>query len=139
MAKIMASKKAKEARRNRNHKVVMEQKVEKAVTAKKKQNVVETKEVAKTTVEKKAVEEKVVEAVEKKAVKKTTKSAAIQVIYQFEGREVTEKELITKVKEIWTSKGNKIKDITSLNIYIKPEEQMAYYVINDVENGKIEL
>lgn len=139
MAKIMASKKAKEARRNRNHKVVMEQKVEKAVTAKKKQNVVETKEVAKTTVEKKAVEEKVVEAVEKKAVKKTTKSAAIQVIYQFEGREVTEKELITKVKEIWTSKGNKIKDITSLNIYIKPEEEMAYYVINDVENGKIEL
>ena len=139
MAKIMASKKAKEARRNRNHKVVMEQKVEKVVTTKKKQNVVETKEVAKTTVEKKAVEEKVVEAVEKKAVKKTTKSAAIQVIYQFEGREVTEKELITKVKEIWTSKGNKIKDITSLNIYIKPEEQMAYYVINDVENGKIEL
>ncbi len=139
MAKIMASKKAKEARRNRNHKVVMEQKVEKAVTAKKKQNVVETKEVAKTTVETKAVEEKVVEAVEKKAVKKTTKSAAIQVIYQFEGREVTEKELITKVKEIWTSKGNKIKDITSLNIYIKPEEEMAYYVINDVENGKIEL
>ena len=139
MAKIMASKKAKEARRNRNHKVVMEQKVEKAVTAKKKQNVVETKEVVKTAVETKAVEEKAVEAVEKKAVKKTTKSAAIQVIYQFEGREVTEKELITKVKEIWTSKGNKIKDITSLNIYIKPEEEMAYYVINDVENGKIEL
>lgn len=139
MAKIMASKKAKEARRNRNHKVVMEQKVEKAVTAKKKQNVVETKEVAKTAVETKAVEEKAVEAVEKKAVKKSTKSAAIQVIYQFEGREVTEKELIAKVKEIWTSKGNKIKDITSLNIYIKPEEEMAYYVINDMENGKIEL
>ena len=130
----MASKKAKEARRNRNHKVVMEQKVEKVVTTKKKQNVVETKEAAKTT-----VETKVVEAVEKKAVKKTTKSAAIQVIYQFEGREVTEKELIAKVKEIWTSKGNKIKDITSLNIYIKPEEEMAYYVINDIENGKIEL
>lgn len=130
----MASKKAKEARRNRNHKVVMEQKVEKVVTTKKKQNVVETKEAAKTT-----VETKVVEAVEKKAVKKTTKSAAIQVIYQFEGREVTEKELIAKVKEIWTSKGNKIKDITSLNIYIKPEEEKAYYVINDVENGKIEL
>lgn len=134
MAKIMASKKAKEARRNRNHKVVMEQKVEKVVTTKKKQNVVETKEAAKTT-----VETKVVEAVEKKAVKKTTKSAAIQVIYQFEGREVTEKELIAKVKESWTSKGNKIKDITSLNIYIKPEEEKAYYVINDVENGKIEL
>ena len=134
MAKIMASKKAKEARRNRNHKVVMEQKVEKVVTTKKKQNVVETKEAAKTT-----EETKVVEAVEKKAVKKTTKSAAIQVIYQFEGREVTEKELIAKVKEIWTSKGNKIKDITSLNIYIKPEEEKAYYVINDVENGKIEL
>lgn len=134
MAKIMASKKAKEARRNRNHKVVMGQKVEKVVTTKKKQNVVETKEAAKTT-----VETKVVEAVEKKAVKKTTKSAAIQVIYQFEGREVTEKELIAKVKEIWTSKGNKIKDITSLNIYIKPEEEKAYYVINDVENGKIEL
>ena len=35
--------------------------------------------------------------------------------------------------------GNKIKDIKDLKLYVKPEEFMAYYVINDDISGKIEL
>ena len=36
------------------------------------------------------------------------------------GRQVEEKALIAKIKEIWVAEGNKIKDIKDLNIYAKP-------------------
>ena len=35
------------------------------------------------------------------------------------GRQVEEKALIAKIKEIWVAEGNKIKDIKDLNIYAK--------------------
>ena len=35
------------------------------------------------------------------------------------GRQVEEKTLIAKIKEIWVAEGNKIKDIKDLNIYAK--------------------
>ena len=54
-------------------------------------------------------------------------------------KQVEEKEIIAKVKEIWTAQGNKIKDLKTLNLYVKPEENAAYYVINEDVDGKIEL
>lgn len=56
---------------------------------------------------------------------------------QFSGRELTEKDMIAKVKEIWVASGNKIKDIQTLNIYCKPEEFQYYYVINDSFSGSV--
>ena len=58
---------------------------------------------------------------------------------EYQGLQVEEKELITKVKELWVNDGNKIKDIKELKLYIKPEEAVAYYVINEETSGKIEL
>ena len=49
---------------------------------------------------------------------------------QHAGKEITDKEIISRVKEIWVEEGNKIKDIDTLETYIKPEELMIYYVIN---------
>lgn len=49
------------------------------------------------------------------------------------------KDIVAKIKEIWLNDGNKIKDIKDLKLYVKPEEFMAYYVINDDISGKIEL
>ena len=46
------------------------------------------------------------------------------------GRQVEEKALIAKIKEIWVAEGNKIKDIKDLNIYAKPEDDACYYTIN---------
>lgn len=54
---------------------------------------------------------------------------------QYAGKEFSEKELISRIKELWVAEGNKIKDIQTLNLYIKPEEQMTYYVINDSITG----
>lgn len=67
------------------------------------------------------------------------KMATIQVSYQFGGCEITERELIAKVKEEWVESGKKVKDIITLNLYLNIEEKIAYYVINDTEKGKIVL
>lgn len=58
---------------------------------------------------------------------------------EYAGKQVEEKEIIAKVKEIWAEQGNKIKDLKTLNLYVKPEENAAYYVINEDVDGKIEL
>ena len=54
---------------------------------------------------------------------------------QHMGKELTEKEIISHIKELWVEEGNKIKDIDTLDIYIKPEERMIYYVINKTTTG----
>ena len=58
---------------------------------------------------------------------------------EFAGKQTLDKDLVAKAKELWTAEGNKVKDINTLNLYVKPEESAAYYVINDDFSGKIEL
>ena len=55
------------------------------------------------------------------------------------GRQVEEKALIAKIKEIWVAEGNKIKDIKDLNIYAKPEDDACHYTINGDFSGHIKL
>lgn len=94
----------------------------------------------KTTVETKSV----TKAVEKETVKKETvkakKPAKKQEVYiQFGDREVLEKDVLDKVKKAWTESGKKVGEMIDVKIYIKPEDAMAYYVINDEFSGSIEL
>ncbi|MCI8863602.1 MAG: hypothetical protein HFI20_14180 [Lachnospiraceae bacterium] len=71
---------------------------------------------------------------------KTAKEAASQNIYiQFAGKEVKAEELVEQVKALWTAEGHRASSIKSLEVYVKPEDMAAYYVINGKENGKIEL
>lgn len=59
---------------------------------------------------------------------------------EYAGKQVEEKDIIARVKELWVADGNKVKDLKTLNLYVKPEENAAYYVINeDAVSGKIEL
>lgn len=60
-------------------------------------------------------------------------------IIQFSGKEFILGELEQKVKEIWREKGNLQKDIKTLEIYVKIEENKCYYVINETVSGKFEL
>lgn len=53
--------------------------------------------------------------------------------------QITEKEVIQKVKDIWIENGRKINEMTSLEVYIKPEENKAYYVINEDITGAVDL
>ena len=69
------------------------------------------------------------------------KDIKTSVVVQFAGKEVTEKELIAAVKKAYTKKGNKVGDIKTIEIYVKPEESAAYYVLNGIgaDDYKIEL
>ena len=43
------------------------------------------------------------------------------------------------MRRIYENSGKKESAITSLDIYVKPEENAAYYVINGNFAGKVEL
>ncbi len=62
-----------------------------------------------------------------------------QILLQYRGQEADVTAIAAKVKQAWKDAGNKVSDITSLNIYLKPEEGMIYYVINDAQADKIAL
>lgn len=62
-----------------------------------------------------------------------------QLILQFDGQEVDLSAVEANVKQIWKDAGKKMTDLASLNIYVKPQEAKAYYVINDEVEGAIDL
>lgn len=72
----------------------------------------------------------------KTAAKKTATPRKVKesVCLQYAGRELEVTDIVEKVKKSWT--GKTIKDI---RVYLKPEESMAYYVINGEETGSIEM
>ena len=73
-----------------------------------------------------------------KAAKKAEKTE--DVILQFGGREINDKDLVARVNEIWTKDlGKKAADLKDMRIYVKPEEYTAYYVINDDITGSFDL
>ena len=65
--------------------------------------------------------------------------AAPEVILQYRGYEVDMEVVTERVKAHYYSKGYKKDSIDNLQIYMKPEEFTAYYVINDGVVGKVNL
>lgn len=69
------------------------------------------------------------------------KAAIKETVYlQYLGKEICDQDLVKQVKEIWTKQlKRKVGEIKSITLYLKPEENAAYYVVNDEVDGKIEL
>lgn len=94
-----------------------------------------------------AVEPKVEASVEKSVVEQPVKKAArtpapkkVEVAYvQFAGKEWNMAEIIEKAKEDYLAQGNKATSMKKFCVYVKPEEGMAYYAVNDTETGSVEL
>ena len=86
--------------------------------------------------ETKKAEEPKKETAKKAPAKRTAaKDIKTSVVVQFAGKEVAEKDLIAAVKKAYTKKGNKVGDIKTIEIYVKPEESAVYYVINGTTSG----
>ena len=69
---------------------------------------------------------------------KTTKKASAKETFtlQWSGNDVSFDQIRSRILE----KSDKTsKDIKNLEIYVKPEEGMAYYVINGTETGDVGL
>lgn len=85
--------------------------------------------------------------VKKPAAKRTTAKKTVakkpevtrQMFVQFGGHEIAAADIMNKVEAAWAAMGNKAEDMTDVKVYIKPEEFMAYYVINGDVTGGVEM
>ena len=95
---------------------------------KEEKKVEEKKTVAKKTTEKKATEKK---APVKKAVEKKVATVKEEVFVQFGNQEVFASDVVERVKNAYIAEGHTAESIEKVRVYIKPEENMIYYVVND--------
>ena len=77
-------------------------------------------------------------------VNEAVKEAAVaevstEVILQYRQYEVNMDDVTERVKAHYVAKGNKPDSIENMQIYVKPEDFTAYYVINDGVVGKVRL
>ena len=103
-------------------------------TAKKTAEVVKQAAKETTTVAKKAAKE-----TSTVAKKEYTKLALKETYIQVGGNEYKETEILKKVEESFLAAGHKITSMKSLQLYVKPEDGAAYYVVNGEITGRVDL
>jgi hypothetical protein len=101
-------------------------------------------EAKKTRTRKTTVKKAAPKAVEQKATveKAETKTAAVKenITIQFAGKEYTTEQLVKIAKDVWKFDLKKDPaDFKEVQLYVKPEEAKAYYVINGTETGSFEI
>ena len=106
----------------------------------------EEKVVEKAAEVKETVKATVKTAAKKTAQKKTTRktttkneASSTEVFVEFYGQQSSVESVEERVKAAFVAEGHKAGTIKSLKIYLKPEEQAAYYVINDKFAGRVDL
>lgn len=100
------------------------------------------KTTAKKTTAAKTTAKKTTAAKKTETKKTTAKKAEIktEMFLQFAGKEYSQDEIVQKVKDIWTyDLGRNVDEIKDVQLYLKPEESAAYYVVNGEESGKVIL
>lgn len=101
----------------------------------------EVKTAAKKTVKPAAVKKTTKTAAKKETVAKPAKTAKASVasqkiVLQMNGREeISVENIVNRVKEAYVAEGHSAASIKNVEVYIKPEEGMAYYVIDGYASG----
>ena len=75
----------------------------------------------------------------KKAPKKTKKAAVEEVFFEFAGKKIKPADMAEAAKQDYIAAGHKASSIKALRVYVKAEDNAAYYVINDEVTGKVPL
>ena len=114
--------------------------IEKTAVVEAVEDTAKTTKTTKKAPAKKAATKKAAEKVEAVETEKKTaarkKTATAKVYVQWEGVEVMIADIVEKIKAEYKAEHDDV--IASFDVYVKPEEKAAYYVINETE-GKIEL
>jgi hypothetical protein len=66
-------------------------------------------------------------------------SAQKNIVVQFQNKDRNTDELLKQIKEDAISKGVSEADFKKVDVYVKPEEQKVFYVVNDEVNGSIDF
>ena len=64
-------------------------------------------------------------------------TAKKNIMIQYQGRERSEENLLNLIKQDALCKGIKEEEITEVDVYVKPEEQSVFYVVNKDLSGQI--
>ena len=72
--------------------------------------------------------------------KNETPELKAHIYLQYMGKEFSTADVMKQIRQIWTKELRRSpEELRSVNVYLKPEEFAAYYVINDEVNGKIDV
>ncbi|MGN1314313.1 MAG: DUF6465 family protein [Lachnospiraceae bacterium] len=100
------------------------------------------KKETKTTARKSAAKTRKTASEKKPAAKAAAKKVEVKtsVTVQFEGKSYSQEELIKIAKDVWKfDLKKKVGDLKSVELYVKPEENTCYYVMNDEIAGSFAL
>ena len=125
-AKVEETKKAVEAKVEETKTAAKEVEAKVAVKAE------ETKEAVRENVKKRKPRTKTVKKAEKEELKP-------EIFVQYQGNEAVLAEVVEKAKGEFVAAGHRVSSIKSLQVYLKPEEFAAYYVINQKFAGRVNL
>lgn len=122
-----------------------EEKVEAKTTKAKKAAVKEETPAKKTTAAKttktmKAAPKKTsTSTAAKKATAVKSSTPAVSICIQFAEKELTQEDMVERIKKEWEKSGKKVSDIRSIDTYVKITENKIYYVINGEPTGSIDM
>lgn len=104
-----------------------------AVAKKPAKAVAAKKTAAKTTAKKETAKKETAP----KAAKTTRAAKAVsqKIVLQVKGNELDMESIVNRVKEAYVAEGHTASSIKNVAVYIKPEENMIYYVIDDYASG----
>lgn len=85
---------------------------------------------AKTTAAKKTAKKPAAKRGAKRGPKPASERT-VELYVQYGGKEVAYTDLVNRIKEMWKDQGKRETSLKTLNIYVKPEDSKAYYVINE--------
>ncbi len=74
-----------------------------------------------------------------KAASEAAAEIETEVILQYREYEVNMDDVTERVKAHYLAKGHSADSLENMQIYVKPEDFTAYYVINDSVAGKVNL
>ena len=82
--------------------------------------------------------QKAEDAKKREELKKTAANMVPEMFLQYQGGEVKLDTLVEKIKEAFKAE-HKRTPIVSLKMYLKPEDNAVYYVINETSAGKVDM
>ena len=65
---------------------------------------------------------------------KKTAAPQVSLTLQYMGKELSQEDMVAAVQAQWTGE-----EIKTLALYVKPEDQAVYYVVNGEGSGKVDL
>ena len=89
----------------------------------------------------KAAAKKVKAGAEKvtKEIKDMFSNTEVKTVLQVSGKEINVEEVVDRVKDAYKAENPEGKDVKTLSLYVKPEDNAVYYVVNETAEGRIDL